>query len=129
MSTERLYAAMPYLSLALLYGNAVYFPMHTVIETRAYLADAAKIGLSRAQLSAIVDIVARDPSGGDLIQGSGGARKRRIALAGGGKSSGLRLIVAYRSATLPAILLRIYAKSKASNLSKSDVTALKRGKE
>ena len=36
-----------------------------------------------------------DPERGDLIQGTGGFRKARMRLAGGGKSGGARVIYLY----------------------------------
>ena len=48
--------------------------MHTVVETPRYLASAKSVGMTRAEMTAVVDMIARDPTVGDLIVGSGGCR-------------------------------------------------------
>jgi len=52
--------------------------MQSVIETPDYLADAKRAGLSQDEREEIVEYIARNPEAGDLIQGSGGARKVRF---------------------------------------------------
>ena len=61
--------------------------MHTVTETPDYLRDARAAGLSENERSANVDDVASHPEAGDLIPGTGGARKIRLAGRGKGKSA------------------------------------------
>ena len=62
--------------------------MHAVIETSVFLRDAAQAGLSETERDEIVTMVARDPTVGDVIPGTGGARKLRMAGRGKGKSGG-----------------------------------------
>lgn len=71
----------------------------------------------RAQL---IDYLAYHPTAGDLIQGTGGVRKLRWALAGRGKSGGERVIYFYYSADLPLFVLTAYAKNDRSDLSQQD---------
>src|SRR5450759_5344902 len=56
--------------------------MHTVIETPEYLQDAKDAGLSGDEMTAIIQIIASDPKAGDLMVGTGGARKLRFAAGG-----------------------------------------------
>jgi putative transcriptional regulator len=56
--------------------------MHTVIETAAYLAAAKGAGMSEEERSAVVDIIAADPTSGEIMPGCGGARKLRVARPG-----------------------------------------------
>jgi hypothetical protein len=56
--------------------------------------------------------VAENPSAGDVVRGSGGARKVRWSGAGSGKSGGVRVIYFNRLANGEIWLLMIYAKSK-----------------
>jgi hypothetical protein len=50
------------------------------------------------------------------IRGTGGLRKLRIPLAGRGKSGGARLIYWFHSPGYPAVLLWVFAKNEAANL-------------
>ena len=59
--------------------------MQTVIETEAYLRAAKDAGMSAEEMTAAVDLVAGNPEAGDVMQGTGGVRKAR--LAGRGKGS------------------------------------------
>lgn len=95
--------------------------MQTVVETPAYLADAKFPGLDESDRNRVVDFLARNPSAGDLIVGSGGARKVRIARRGGGSSGGFRVLTAYFGSDIPVILLGVFAKNEKSNLSRSEV--------
>jgi hypothetical protein len=53
--------------------------MHTVVETGSYLRAAAKL-MSEAEREEVVTTIAKDPEAGDVIAGTGGFRKLRIAL-------------------------------------------------
>jgi hypothetical protein len=53
--------------------------MHGVIETPTFLKDAADAGISEEERLAIIGLIAKDPRQGDLMQGTGGARKVRVA--------------------------------------------------
>jgi hypothetical protein len=55
--------------------------VHTVVETRAFLNDARSLGLPDAKRLAIVTWIAANPAAGDVIEGTGGARKVRFAAA------------------------------------------------
>ncbi len=50
------------------------------------------MGLSDDDLLLLEDVLLRDPQRGDVIEGTGGARKLRIQLEGRGKSGGGRVI-------------------------------------
>lgn len=50
-------------------------PLHTVVETNAFLTTAKRIGLSDDERAAIVNQVASAPQDGDLVQGSGWGSK------------------------------------------------------
>ena len=66
--------------------------MHAVIETAVFLRDAARAGISETERDEIIAMIARDPTVGDVIPGTGGARKLRVAGRGKGKSGGYRVI-------------------------------------
>ena len=66
--------------------------MQSVIETPSFLADAKDAGLTDSERIAIVDLIAADPTIGDEIVGSGGARMVRVGGRGKGKSGGYRVV-------------------------------------
>ena len=70
--------------------------MHTVVETPAFLSDARSLGVSDEERLAIVTWIAANPAAGDVIEGTGGARKVRFAGKGKGKLG--NVVKAYRTA-------------------------------
>ena len=95
--------------------------MQTVVETPAFLAAARALGLSEGERAAIVTWLSAHPEAGDVIEGTGGARKVRFAGRGKGKSGGYRVITFFTGPSLPVFLLEIFAKNE-----KSDLSALER---
>jgi hypothetical protein len=112
------------------FANAPALPynsilMHTVIETPIYLRDAKAAGLTESEGMAIVDLLAIQPDAGDLIPGTGGARKVRVAGRGKGKSGGYRVITFYPGADLPVFLLNVFAKGDKINLTMAERNELR----
>jgi len=68
----------------------------------------------------------RDPEAGDLIQGTGGLRKIRVAAHGHGKRGGARVIYYHFRAREQIALLMIYPKSEQADLTADHRRALKR---
>lgn len=66
-----------------------------------------------------------DPAAGATIPGTGGVRKLRVALPGGGKSGGARVIYFYRGAKGRIYLLLAYAKSERDSISQAEKNAMK----
>lgn len=90
--------------------------MHGVVLTDTFERQAKRAGLDDDALQAIVTTIANDPLGGDLIVGSGGARKLRHAGRGKGKSGGFRTIHYFGGDDVPLFLLAIYGKSQKGDL-------------
>ena len=61
----------------------------------------------------------KDPEQGDLLVGCRGLRKTRMALAGGGKSGGARVIYLHLPEDHVLYLFLLFKKSDTANLSKS----------
>jgi len=97
--------------------------MQTIIETIRFIK-AAKDLLSQEELDNLKDILSRNPDAGELIKGTGGFRKIRLARKDSGKSGGYRVITFFYNYEIPVFLVDIYAKSKQDNLSKSQQNAL-----
>jgi hypothetical protein len=72
--------------------------------------------MTEAEREAAVDFLARNPQAGDLIEGSGGARKVRIARQGSGKSGGYRVITYFHDACTPVFLLTVISKGQRADL-------------
>lgn len=94
--------------------------MHTVIETPAFLAAAKDEKVTVEERHEIVSFLAINPDAGDIIPGTGGARKVRFGGRGKGKSGGYRVITFYADADIPVFLLDIYGKDTQANLSKAE---------
>ena len=99
--------------------------MHTVIETPAFIAASADAGMSTDEIAAFVSKVAERPDMGDLMKGTGGARKVRVAGRGKGKSGGYRIITFYAAADVPVFLLDCYGKGDQASLSMAERNELR----
>lgn len=65
------------------------------------------------------------PDMGDLIKGSGGLRKVRWSLEGGGKSGGVRVIYYWVTEDDQIRMLYVYPKGKQENLTQAQLKQLK----
>lgn len=84
-----------------------------------------RAGMSAEELGAAIDTIAANPTLGELIVGSGGARKLRIAGRGKGKSGGYRVITYFGGEDIPVFLLNVFAKSERSNLTRAEINELR----
>jgi len=72
----------------------------------------------------VIGEIARNPKAGDIVQGTGGVRKMRIALPGRGKSGGARVIFYYQDDEWPVLLLEVFAKNEQADLTKAQRNTL-----
>jgi hypothetical protein len=100
--------------------------MHTVIETADYLQDAKDVGLSAEEMVAIIEIISSDPKAGDVMVGTGGARKLRFGVGGTGKRGGIRTVHYFGGDDVPVFMLAVIKKSDRDNLSKAECNALRK---
>lgn len=100
--------------------------MHTVIQTKAFLTDAADVGMSEKEREEIVSAISRDPNQGVLIAGTGGARKVRFAGRGKGKSGGYRVVTYYAADDVPVFMLAALSKGDRANLSNAEKNELRK---
>lgn len=97
--------------------------METVIETHAFQA-AAKAGrMTEAELNAAITLIATNPLAGDVIVGSGGCRKVRVAGRGFGKSGGYR-IVTYYVTSRGVFLVYLLSKGDRQNFSDAEIAQM-----
>ena len=90
--------------------------MRGIVFTPTFQRQAEREGLSEDDLFDIARSIASDPLGGDLMSGTGGARKVRHAGRGQGKSGGYRTILYFGSDDVPVFLLAIYGNAAKANL-------------
>jgi hypothetical protein len=99
-------------------------PGHTIVETPEFL-NAAKRVFTDAERAGLVDALSADPALGDVMEGTGGARKLRWHAKGKGKSGGARIITFYCGPSLPVFLLTVFSKGEKANLSKAERNELR----
>lgn len=102
--------------------------MHTVVETPEYLAAAKRAAMTDGERETVVIYLAANPQAGDIIPGTGGCRKVRIAKEGKGKSGGYRVITYYSTEDAPVFLLTVISKGKQANLTAHQKNELRKGK-
>lgn len=101
-----------------------YIPdMQTVTELPFFTAQADSI-VTEVEKKEIIDLLAADPECGDVIPGTGGIRKVRVALPGRGKRGGARVVYYYLDETIPIYALAIYAKNMQTDLTPEQKKAL-----
>jgi hypothetical protein len=95
--------------------------LHTVAETAGFLADAKAERMTEESRLALTNILAEDPKAGDMVVGSGGVRKVRVAGRGKGKSGGFRVLTAYVGPEAPVYLLAVLSKGDRENFTDAEV--------
>lgn len=97
----------------------------TVVELPEYIKQAnALMGLK--ERDEFVSFIAKNPHAGDLISGTGGARKVRWAnIDSKGKSGGSRIIYFHHNDDVPIFLLTAYGKNQKANLTQKEKNTLK----
>lgn len=100
-------------------------PLHTVVETPEFQRSVHSL-LTEEELTALVDRLAAEPDSGDVMPGTGGARKLRWRGKGKGKSGGIRVITFYSGPPVPVFLLSAFGKGKKINLSQAERNELQR---
>jgi hypothetical protein len=91
----------------------------SVVEFASYRRRAGEL-LTAEERDAVIDLVAYDPTCGDLIPGTGGLRKVRIGREGAGKRGGTRVIYYFYNDAFPILLLALYAKNEKSDLTQTE---------
>ena len=102
--------------------------VQTVVETPEYLSAAKAAGMTQSERETAVDLIARNPDGGAIIPGSGGARKVRVPKERRGKSGGYRVITYFTDVDTPVFLLTVISKGQQANLTKAQRNELRKGK-
>lgn len=96
--------------------------MHTVIETPTFLAS----GIPDDERAEIVRYLAENPEAGEIMPGTGGARKLRFAMPGKGKRGSYRTVHYFGGDDVPVFLLAALKKNERTDLSQAEKNALKK---
>ena len=96
----------------------------TVVETPEFLAGVRRV-LTDTERKELIDFLAANPAAGDLMQGTGGARKLRWGAKSKGKRGGARVITFYGGTEIPVFLLAVFGKSEKANLTKAEQNELR----
>ena len=100
-------------------------PLHTVVETLEFLRQVRGL-LKDDEKHDLISYVAANTDAGDVISGTGGARKLRWAAGDKGKSGGVRVITFYSGPPIPVFLLAVFAKKVRINLSQAERNDLRK---
>lgn len=95
------------------------------IFTKPFLASWSAMGLNNDSLRTLERILLENPKIGDVIQGTGGARKMRIQLDGRGKSGGGRVVYLDVFEKEKLYLLFAYPKSVQDDLTQEQKKLIK----
>ncbi len=100
-------------------------PLHTVVETPEFQRRLRRL-LTTDECHSLIDYLAAHPDAGDVVPGTGGARKLRWAGQGKGKSGGVRVVTFFSGPPVPVFVLTVFGKGEKINLSKPEQNALRK---
>ena len=95
------------------------------IELTPFVKAWEAMNMDDSDLRNLESLILSNPEGGDIIQGSGGARKIRFQVQGKGKRGGARVIYVDFFRSERVYLITAYPKSEKSNLSPREIGIVK----
>lgn len=95
------------------------------IELTPFVKAWETMNMDDSDLRRLESLILSNPEGGDIIQGSGGARKIRFQAQGKGKRGGARVIYVDFFRSERVYLITAYPKSEKSNLSPREIGIIK----
>jgi hypothetical protein len=99
--------------------------MYTVRETATFSAQAQAL-LTIDEYEQAITEMASNPLKGDIIPGTGGVRKLRVAAGGKGKRGGARVIYFHFDEMHPIHAIAIFAKNEKADLTAKERIELKK---
>ena len=100
-------------------------PEITVFQLPKFKIEATEL-IGAGGIDAVASHLIERPEAGDVIPGSGGARKLRWAARGKGKRGGARVIYLYFVIAARIYLLRCYAKNVKTDLTAHETKELRK---
>lgn len=104
--------------------SLTHYPRIIFIETPVFTGQITGL-VTDEQYAEFQSFLAANPEAGDVIQGTGGLRKIRLALEGRGKRGGARVIYYHFVSASQIALLFAYPKNAADDLTAQQKQALK----
>jgi hypothetical protein len=96
-----------------------------VIHTRAFTSTAADT-LTEDQIAALELRLATDPEAGDIMPGTAGVRKIRVAAKGHGRRGGARVVYLFVPSREVIYLFALYVKGDRAKLTKREEMQLRK---
>jgi hypothetical protein len=91
----------------------------TIVETKSFSARAEKC-MSHREVFEAIEMIAKNPRIGNIIEGTGGLRKVRFGTGGKGKRGGVRISYYYFNNATPVFLLTVFSKNEKDNLTRKE---------
>lgn len=99
--------------------------LQVVVETSEYIKQA-QLCMDVKSRQDFISYIAKNPLEGELITGTGGARKIRwTSNSSQGKRGGSRVVYYYHNQNMPIFLFTAYGKNQKETISENDKNALK----
>lgn len=95
------------------------------IELTPFVKAWEAMNMDDSDLRRLESLILSNPDGGDIIKGSGGARKIRFQVQGKGKQGGARVIYVDFFQSERIYLITAYPKSEKSNLNPREINLIK----
>lgn len=95
------------------------------IELTPFVKAWEAMNMDDSDLRRLESLILSNPDGGDIIKGSGGARKIRFQVQGKGKQGGARVIYVDFFRSERVYLITAYPKSEKSNLNPREINLIK----
>lgn len=95
-----------------------------IVESAPFHKTALSI-LSEEEYQALLDTLSENPTAGDIMKGTGGCRKIRVALGNKGKSGGARVIFFFKATSGRVYPLAIFTKAAHANLTAAERAEIK----
>lgn len=99
--------------------------LQVVVEMPEFIK---KVGgcMDEKSRNSFINYIAANPEAGEIMMGTGGARKIRWAgNSYAGKRGGVRVVYYYHDSSIPIFLFTVYPKNEKDNLSQADRNTLK----
>jgi len=82
--------------------------------------------LSDLDIRALENELLENPEAGDVVAGTGGVRKARVARPGGGKSGGVRVVYLYVKVKQRIYMILAFPKNVQANLTPDQKSAIRK---
>lgn len=99
--------------------------MHCVLHMDEFTDAVKRLGLSDAEVHSIETTLSANPTLGDIIKGTGGARKWRVPTKQKGKRGGYRVVSYFAGEDVPIFLLDLFSKGERIDLTQAERNELR----